>query len=218
MKSAFFLVNLDHWQATWLRRAKELVFWRKHKYAWRSGYGSDGAGIVEYSFEAYIRILELLGFGLAYSALEALFAGHRYRSLSPQESAFAKTYFTDAELVNVRLDEGARYIAGTLKIAFVAGFVVKTNGRFHRRLLIHELVHIRQFKRWGWAYAAKALMAQWTGSGYDVPLHLAFPQPHRAISAITFEHGPKRGESFHPALNAEQEARRLENTVGFSMF
>ena len=206
VKSTFFRVNFDHWRSTWLLRAREFVFWRKHKQAWRSGYGSYGASVVEYGFEAWIRMLELLGFGLAFSAIETLVAGHRYRHLSSQESAFAKTYFTDAELAHVRLDEGAKYIAGPLKIAFVAGFVVKTKGRFHRRLLIHELVHVRQFRRWGWAYVAKALMAQWTGAGYDVPSAYSISN-ERSASAKTYV------TSFHPALNAEQEARRLEEWV-----
>lgn len=206
MRSSFFLVNFDHWRHTWWLRAREFVFWRKHKNAWRGGYGSSGAGLVEYAFEAMIRMLELFGFGLAFSALELLAAGHRYRSLTARESAFAKTYFTDTELAHVRLDEGAKYIAGPLNIAFVAGFVVKTKGRYHKRLLIHELVHVRQFRRWGWAYVAKALMAQWTGDGYDVPRAYAFPKEFLAFAKTHVT-------TFHPALNAEQEARRLEELV-----
>jgi len=165
-------------------------------------------GLVEYGFEAFIRIAELLGVGMAFTIFDLLLAGKRYRPLSTVEAAFAKTYFTDAELALVFLDERARWVAKPLRIAYVVGFVIKTYGSFTRSLLVHELVHVRQYRRWGWAYTAKALMAQWTGDGYEVPAHLAFSK--------TPETSPKRGLSFHPALNAEQEARRLEESMRFS--
>jgi len=162
--------------------------------------------MLEYSFEALIRVLELLGIGLAFTFLETMFAGNRYRTLSSEESAFAKTYFTDSELSEVFLDEGARWIAKPLKIGYVAGFAIKTHGAFTSRLLIHELVHVRQFRRWGWAYVAKALMAQWIGDGYSVPKQWALKKSPSAFAKTSLQ-------TFHPALNAEQEARRLEEWV-----
>ena len=193
------------WRESYRRRLLEVVFWRKHKHAWRAGYGASGAGILEYGFECAVRLAELLGLGLVLTIADGLFAGKRYRSLSASESAFAKTYFTEDELATVLIDQGAKWTAGKLRIAFVAGFLIKTHGRFDRRLLIHELVHVRQFRRWGWAYAAKALMAQWTGDGYSVPSQFAF-------SGKSYRDGLAR-PTFHPALNAEQEARRLEEWV-----
>ncbi|MFK8057032.1 MAG: hypothetical protein AB8F78_12990 [Saprospiraceae bacterium] len=164
---------------------------------------------MEYSFEAAVRIAELLGIGLVFALFESLFAGGRFRSLTRAESAFAKTYFADVELDMVLLDEGAKWIAKPLRIAYVAGVVIKTHGPFSSRLLIHELVHVRQFRRWGWAYTAKALMAQWTGDGYAVPAQLAFSR-----ADINVDHERRRTlRTFHPALNAEQEARRLEQWV-----
>jgi len=191
-------------------RAREFVFWRKHKAVWRSGYGVSTPGIIEYGFEAIIRMAELLGVGLLFAFFEGLFGGNRYRTLNAKESAFAKTYFEFFELESIFLDEGAKWVAGKLKIAFVAGFCIKTNGRFTPRLLIHELVHVRQFRRWGWAYVAKALMAQLTGDGYDVPLEFALPQVFSASAKTPIA-------TFHPLLNAEQEARRLEEWVMWRM-
>lgn len=198
-------LNWQHWRANYRRRLLELVFWRKHKKAWRSGYGTAGAGLVEYGFELAVRVAELGGLGLVFSLFETLFASKRYRPLSSSEAAFAKTYFTENELATVFLDEGAKWIAGPMRIAFVAGFVIKTHGPFTRRLLIHELVHVRQFRRWGWAYVAKALMAQWTGDGYSVPSQFALLTEQVRPAHIV--------QTFHPALNAEQEARRLEEWV-----
>ncbi len=157
---------------------------------WQAGYEGRAVGIGQRLGEGSVRLAELLGLGVLAQAVDYLAAGHRYRRLTSAEAAFAKTYFDEALLRRVWIDEGARYTAGRLHIAFVFGHVVKLVGAPPIPLLMHELVHVRQFDRWGWAYVAKALWAQYVGSGYHYRLGTPFAQ-----------------------LNAEQEATVLEDRV-----
>ena len=132
------------------------------------------------------------GVGLVVSAAEALLHGHRTRSLSPRELALARRYFSSTELELACVHEGSVLFARGLRIAFVVGRIVKTWGPPSPALLMHELVHVRQFRRWGWAYVAKALAAQ-AGQGYS----------YVGRNPLT--------------LNAEQEAARLEDIARADM-
>ncbi len=175
------------WLRTYPLRLRELLWWKKYQPHWHAEYEDGHASKRALALETSIRIAELLGIGLVYAVLECLLASSRYRSLSEEESAFAKTYFSPAHLENVWIDEGAAWIAKPLRIAYVSGTVIKCWGKPSLPLLVHELVHVQQYRRWGWAYVAKALSAQWFGAGYY----------YTARSGA--------------ALNAEQEAARLED-------
>ena len=139
-----------------------------------------------------MRIAELVGVGLLAQVVEWIVAGHRYRVLSDRERAFAKTYFTEALLTAARIDARAGWTTGGRVAAYVFGRVVKAPGPLPLPVLVHELTHVAQFGRWGWAYVAKALWAQHRGAGY----RYVAAAPHAAVAAI---------------LNAEQEAARVED-------
>ena len=187
MRRRLLAAYADHFRRTWPRRLCELVGAAGRGDAWSDGYGADRRGLRSRAFEGLVRTAELTGVGLAYSTLEVLLAGGRYRALTDRERAFARPEFSDAELERAVVDEGARLVAGTLGIAYVAGFAVKAPRAIGPTLLCHELTHTRQFARWGWAYVAKCLAAQWWGGGYGYT-----PQTRRG-------------------LNAEQEAAAVED-------
>ncbi len=177
------------WSVAWRKRAGELVGARAGG-VWSDGYEGRPRDVVAVLGEGSVRIAELLGVGVLAQAVEYASAGRRYRRLSHEETAFAKTYFDDAMLRRVRIDEGAHRTAGRLRIAYVFGYVIKVSGPPGLPLLLHELAHVRQYERWGWAYVAKALWAQHRGGGYAYR-----PGTPGAL------------------LNAEQEAARLEDDV-----
>ncbi len=147
-------------------RARELLLLPVRPAPLLAGYGAGGPGLRGTAFELLVRTAELTGLGLLVQCLDAGFNGRRYRRLSPGESAFAKTYFGVDELRGVWLDAGSARIAARLRIAFVLGDVIKCGHEPPPTVLVHELVHVRQFRRWGWAYVAKALHAQHLGAGY----------------------------------------------------
>ena len=187
-----------HWLRSWPRRWAELRAPRRHGAAWRGGYGEDARGRRAIAFEAAVRVAELLGLGLGYALAETALAGGRYRRLSPGERHFAARFFSTGELDAAVVDEGARHTAGRLGVAYVSGWVIKANRPLSPPVLAHELTHTRQFARWGWAYAAKCLAAQWWGGGYAYP---------GGLLTAGGQTGPD------PRLNGEQEAARLEDAA-----
>jgi len=192
------------------RRLGELVFYWKHREVWLAGHGErvHKRGL---ALEAAIRVAELLGVGMLVQLGEVMLSGHRYRRLSMQEAAFAKTYFTDLELKHAVVDEGSSRLARPLGVAFVLGYATKLWGTPSLPLLMHELVHVRQFRRWGWAYVAKALAAQHLGEGYTYAKAIAHPQVVRGEQRENLSLRESLGA--HHSLNAEQEAARLEDHV-----
>ena len=183
-----------HWLHTWSQRARELAALRGE--AWRAGYGVAGPSLWARFAEAAIRVAELAGVGVLAQAVEWLLVRQRYRVLTAEEAAFAKTYFSPDLLHSVRIDERAALTAGRLGIAYVMGTFVKTAGPLSRAVLVHELVHVAQFRRWGWAYVVKALWAQHFGDGYHYGLTIASgEQLHNCLWQV-----PQH------QLNAEQEA------------
>ena len=150
--------------ASWPERAAELLG-RRGWAVWEVGYGPGGPDALGYLAEALVRVAELWGAGLVVAVADELLWGRRYRPLTAREAAFAKTYVAPDVLAKAAIDEGSR-VARVLQIAYVLGTVVKSGGRPSGSLLVHELVHVGQFRRWGWAYVAKALWSQHRGAGY----------------------------------------------------
>lgn len=155
---------MRHYLATWPLRVGELMGLRGWA-AWREGYGPGGPDGAGYGFEAVVRVAELLGVGVVVQVLDALLHRRHTRLLAPREAAFAKTYHAPEVLATAVLQTRAP-LAAKLRIAFVLGRVVKAYGTPDAPLLVHELTHVEQFYRWGWAYVAKCLHAQWRGGGY----------------------------------------------------
>lgn len=132
---------------------------------WRAGYGGAGPGYLGYGFELVVRLGEVCGVGAVVQTVDALLHGRRFRRLTPHEAAFAKTHVPPGVLAKAYVDERSR-VARWLRIAFVLGDVIKVGHPASRPLLVHELAHVGQYHRWGWAYVAKALHAQHFGAGY----------------------------------------------------
>ena len=172
--------------STWPRRARELVGLAGAS-VWREGYGPAGPDAFGYGFEAVVRAAELLGVGLVVQLADATLHARTTRPLTAAEWAFAKTYYAPPVLAKARLHT-ASATARRLRIAFVLGGVVKCDRVPAGPLLVHELCHVEQFGRWGWAYVAKCLWSQHRGAGYRY-----------AAGALAQN------------LNAEQEAARRED-------
>ena len=155
---------MRHFVVTWPRRVRELVGFAGAS-VWREGYGPSGPDAIGYGLEGVIRIAELLGVGLVVQLADALLHARATRPLTAREWAFAKTYHAPSVLAKARL-QTASAVARRLRIAFVLGRVVKCGGGPAGPLLVHELCHVGQFGRWGWAYVAKCLWSQHRGGGY----------------------------------------------------
>ena len=184
---SFAKLVLQHYLETLPRRAGELVGFYGGV-VWSVGYDRRAPDVVGVLAEASVRTAELIGVGVHVQLFDWLLTGHRHRGLLADEWAFAKTYYPPAMLSRVRVDTGAQLTAGRLQIAYVLGYVIKCHREPSLPLLVHELKHVEQFERWGWAYVAKALWSQTRGGGYGYAL--ATPPTD---------------------LNAEQAAARVED-------
>ena len=172
---------IRHFRDTWTLRFAELTG-RRGWAPWDEGYGAGGPDTAGYLFEYVVRCAELLGVGLLVTLLDDFAHGPRTRAaavaLGEEGTAFAKTCVTPAVLAKALLDVESA-VAARMGVTFVLGRVVKANGAPTGSILLHELVHVEQFYRWGWAYVAKALWSQHRGAGYAY----AVGTPHAELNA-----------------------------------
>ena len=207
-----------HFVSTWPTRLAELVG-RRGWGPWDGGYGTGGPDTLGYLFEAFVRCAELLGFGLLLTLADDFMHGPRTKSAAVRFGAdgraFAKTYFAPRVLAKALLDVESD-VAHRMRIAFVFGRIVKAAGVPDEPLLAHELVHVEQYYRWGWAYVAKAVHAQAAGAGYRYPAAFRATRCERVLAEARPEFAGslrcvRQVTGYDPRLNAEQEAARLED-------
>ncbi len=86
------------------------------------------------------------------------------RPLTPAEYALLRTVFGDALApAGIRIVDGRAGLFGLSARPFALGnsiYLKRRGGRTDGALLVHEAVHVWQYRRWGPRYAAEALAAQ----------------------------------------------------------
>ncbi len=90
------------------------------------------------------------------------------RKLSDWEYGLAQSVFGDAiDLDSVRIDERAYFGPKQSGICYVSFNTINSWGSMSDSLLVHELVHVWQYQRFGAVYIPRALWAQRTKEGYN---------------------------------------------------
>lgn len=90
------------------------------------------------------------------------------RSLSPKEKWNIDLVFKDSlNLDRIRINANDFLISKNLRIAFVTFHTIHYFGSISQSLLIHEIVHVWQYEKFGSAYIIRALLAQRSVEGYD---------------------------------------------------
>lgn len=90
------------------------------------------------------------------------------RPLTGEEKQLAKYIFGDTlPLDRLRLDERARIGPKQYHFCYVSFCVINSWEAMPPAILVHELVHVWQFQRYGSPYIFRALLAQRTRMGYD---------------------------------------------------
>lgn len=94
------------------------------------------------------------------------------RPLSGAEIEVARTvYGSSFDYRRVRVDERAQVVSRKTGIFYVSFFTINCWGGFDKKLLVHELMHVWQFHKFGSVYIPRALLAQRTIAGYDYGGH-----------------------------------------------
>ncbi len=112
----------------------------------------------------------LVGVGRAVGRLQEILPALRGRRPDPGEERLLRTVFDDVlPLDRIRIVPGRRGagILGLHRRAVTLGTTIYLKGDRRDSLLVHEAVHVWQFRRRGVRYAADAVVAQTVGHGYD---------------------------------------------------
>ncbi len=110
---------------------------------------------------------DLLPLALIYSTLLDLMK-RKSRPLSIDELEVARKVFGSAIALHlITLDAHSRPIRKGMGTAYVSYFTINYWHTLPAHILVHELVHIWQYDRYGSVYISEALWAQRWGGGYD---------------------------------------------------
>jgi hypothetical protein len=92
----------------------------------------------------------------------------KMRRLNDYEKLISKSFFGDKSIdVDKVLVDDRALITKKHRIAFVSFNIINYYGRIKDETLIHELVHVYQFQKFGFVYVYRALKAQFSKEGYD---------------------------------------------------
>ena len=92
----------------------------------------------------------------------------RSRPLQPQEITWARAIFGNTiPYRRIRIDESAHIGPRQYHFCYVSFCVINSWRAMPPAVLIHELMHVWQFERYGSPYILRALLAQHTLMGYD---------------------------------------------------
>lgn len=119
-----------------------------------------------WSFEKLMLLLGLMRLDAIYCRAIDLLPG--VRKLSPDERSLAATIFRGSlPLDRIRIREGTNWGTDRGKIVYCSFYIINSYHMLDRQTLIHELVHVWQYRRYGVSYIPRALAAQLTTEGYD---------------------------------------------------
>ena len=108
-----------------------------------------------------------------------------------------KIFFDSPELDMVIIDPAARFGTRKHHIIYVSFYTINSWGAISNPVLIHELMHIWQYEKFGSAYIALALQAQFSKMRYD----------YGGVPALI----KNQGVPFSVAFNFEQQADLIED-------
>jgi len=112
----------------------------------------------------------LVGGGRAIGRLQELVPALRGRRVTADQERLLRMVFDGAlPLDRIRIVPGRRAagVFGLSRRAVTLGTTIYLKGDRRDSLLVHEAVHVWQYRRRGTSYAADAVVAQTVGHGYD---------------------------------------------------
>lgn len=121
----------------------------------------------DYLPDVFLTLLDTLFIGDLY-VIAQLIIKPKIRHLTAAEYTMAEEVFGDQlDLKRVMIDDKARLLVIKYSFAYVSFDMVNYHLRLSNAVLIHELVHVLQYQRFGAKYIYRALKAQASKEGYD---------------------------------------------------
>ncbi|MFT4663126.1 MAG: hypothetical protein ACI8YQ_000257 [Polaribacter sp.] len=114
-----------------------------------------------------VYVLDCLGVGEIYETISAVFK-YNTRPLHPWEIEMARTIYDDnINYKRVRIDDLSMVGPKQGRFCYVSFYLVNSWGEMRNSTLIHELMHVWQYERYGALYMVQAIRAQNTALAYD---------------------------------------------------
>ena len=110
---------------------------------------------------------DILGLPELYEILTVWLKWNVRRLSAPEKVLAAEIYGNSIRLERVLIDERAWIGPRQRRFCYVSFYTVNSWGTMWPGLLIHELMHVWQYERWGSAYIPLALAAQRSPMGYN---------------------------------------------------
>jgi len=93
---------------------------------------------------------------------------YKTRPLTGREIDVARSVFGDSiQYARVRIDEGAYVGCRHFRFLYVSFYTINAWGAFNDEFLIHELVHVWQYEKFGGVYIPRAIRAIHSPEGYN---------------------------------------------------
>lgn len=122
---------------------------------------------MDWLYELGLLGLDCLGIPEWYETFIDVFK-FRTRPLRPDEIELARSVFgSSLNYRRIRIDDRAWLVSRPRKVAYVSFHTINSWGPLPEHILIHEMVHIWQYRQFGSVYILKALMAQYSPKGYN---------------------------------------------------
>ncbi len=150
--------------------------------------------VIIWSLELLILVAELFGIGEIYDIAITLFKRSAGPLSSSQLQEAIRFYGDHPIFRKVRIDEQAKIGTGKWSTAYVSCFTINTGAPIAKEVLIHELVHVIQYRKYGLRYMTRAIYGQQWGKGYN----------YGGIQGLLAWQTPTNQEKYF--FNPEQEA------------
>ncbi len=148
-----------------LRLWRHLVYWLWPKDIFKNTLRSEG--LIEWVVHLVFYVIDFFAIPEIYECIMIAFKWNT-RALYKVEVAEARKIFGDAiRYVFVKVDQKAHLGPRQGNFAYVSFNTINVYGNMSLKLLIHELVHVWQYQRFGSVYAYHAMKAQKSTEGYD---------------------------------------------------
>ncbi len=154
-----------------------------------------------YVVEFFFRLLDGLGFFRLYELVSNALATHTRRLTDREVTVLRGVFGESLPYDRIRIDEYARLGPRRYRFFYVSFHTINSWGPMPDDILVHEAVHVWQYRRVGAVYIPRALRAQRSLMGYN----------YNGVAGLRYVLDPNRPalsyeQQADPALNYEQQA------------